>query len=79
MSKVQADYDVIIVGSGAAGGMTAFILALNGVKVLMLEAGRDYDPVTETPMFQLPSDAPLRGGGQRDLAGNGGDSLELLP
>ena len=63
MSKGQADYDVIIVGSGAAGGMTAFILAVNGVKVLMLEAGRDYDPVTETPMFQLPSDAPLRGGG----------------
>lgn len=63
MSKAQADYDVIVVGSGAAGGMTAFILAVNGVKVLMLEAGRDYDPVTETPMFQLPSEAPLRGGG----------------
>ena len=29
----------------------------------MLEAGRDYDPVTETPMFQLPKDAPLRGAG----------------
>jgi choline dehydrogenase-like flavoprotein len=35
---------------------------VNGVKVLMLEAGRHYDPVTETPMFQLPSEAPLRGG-----------------
>jgi choline dehydrogenase-like flavoprotein len=63
MSKASTEYDVIIVGSGAAGGMTAFILAVNGVKVLMLEAGRDYDPVSETPMFQLPSDAPLRGGG----------------
>lgn len=60
-SKAKDDYDVIVVGSGAAGGMTAFILAVHGVKVLMLEAGRDYDPVTETPMFQLPSDAPLRG------------------
>ncbi|HSG50377.1 MAG TPA: hypothetical protein VLA43_21295, partial [Longimicrobiales bacterium] len=58
----QQDYDAIVVGSGAAGGMTAFILAVNGLKVLMLEAGRDYDPVTETPMFQLPKDAPLRGG-----------------
>jgi len=29
----------------------------------MLEAGRDYDPVTETPMFQLPRDAPLRAAG----------------
>ena len=41
--------------------MSALVLAVNGFKVLMLEAGRDYDPVTETPMFQLPSEAPLRG------------------
>jgi len=59
--KTRSNYDVIIVGSGAAGGMCAFILAVHGVKVLLLEAGRDYDPVTETPMFQLPSEAPLRG------------------
>jgi choline dehydrogenase-like flavoprotein len=59
----QKDYDVVIVGSGAAGGMCAYVLACSGVKVLMLEAGRDYDPVTETPMFQLPKDAPLRGAG----------------
>ncbi len=37
-----------------------------GVKVLMLEAGRDYDPVTETPMFNLNADAPLRGSGTPD-------------
>jgi choline dehydrogenase-like flavoprotein len=57
------EYDVIVVGSGAAGGMCAFILAVNGARVLMLEAGRDYDPVSETPMFDLPMEAPLRGGG----------------
>ena len=61
--KAQQDYDVIIVGSGAAGGMCAYVLACSGVRVLMLEAGRDYDPVTETPMFQLPRDAPNRGAG----------------
>jgi choline dehydrogenase-like flavoprotein len=61
MSKAQQEYDVIVVGSGAAGGMCAYVLACSGVRVLMLEAGRDYDPVTETPMFQLPRDAPLRG------------------
>ena len=62
-SRVQQDYDVIIVGSGAAGGMCGYVLACSGARVLMLEAGRDYDPVTETPMFQLPRDAPLRGAG----------------
>ncbi len=61
--KRQQEYDAIVVGSGAAGGMCAYVLALSGVKVLMLEAGRDYDPVTETPMFQLPKDAPMRGAG----------------
>jgi choline dehydrogenase-like flavoprotein len=59
--KVQASYDVIIVGSGAGGGQTAYTLTMEGVKVLMLEAGRMFDPVTEVAMFQLPSQAPLRG------------------
>jgi choline dehydrogenase-like flavoprotein len=63
MAKAQEEYDAIVVGSGAAGGMCALILAVHGVKVLMLEAGRHYDPLTETPMFQLPDEAPLRGAG----------------
>ena len=46
--------------------MTAFILATSGLRVLLLEAGRDYDPLRETPMFQLPKDAPLRGAGTED-------------
>ena len=54
-------YDVVIVGSGAGGGMSAYSLTKAGLKVLMLEAGRNYDPVTETPMFNTPDQAPLRG------------------
>jgi choline dehydrogenase-like flavoprotein len=59
--KTQTRYDAIVVGSGAGGGMAAYQLAVQGLKVLVLEAGRHYDPVRETPMFQLPKDAPLRG------------------
>ena len=59
--QAKSSYDVIVVGSGASGGQTAYTLTMEGAKVLMLEAGRNYDPVTETAMFQVGSQAPLRG------------------
>ena len=68
MALPQTDtlYDAIIVGSGAGGGMAAYQLSIQGMKILVLEAGRDYDPVTETPMFKTPRDAPLRAAGNAD-------------
>ncbi len=60
------DYDAIVVGSGAGGGMAGHILTSAGQRVLMLEAGRDYDPVAETPMFQTAAQAPLMGTGTPD-------------
>ena len=47
-------WDVIVVGSGAAGGMASFQLAMAGVKVLMLEAGRLIDEKTEYRTMEWP-------------------------
>ena len=61
-----ATADVIIVGSGAAGGMAAYILTKAGLRCLLLEAGRDYDPQKEVNMMAPESDAPLRGAATPD-------------
>lgn len=59
--QLQDSYDVVVVGSGAGGGQTAYALTMEGVKVLVLEAGRSFNPATEVAMFHLPNQAPLRG------------------
>jgi len=64
--SVAEKYDVIVVGSGAAGGQAAYTLTMDGARVLMIEAGRNYDPRSETPMFQTPDAAPLRATGTPD-------------
>jgi choline dehydrogenase-like flavoprotein len=50
----SGQWDVIVVGSGAAGGMAAFQLAMAGVKVLLLEAGRMIDVRTEYRTMEWP-------------------------
>lgn len=62
----QEHYDAVVVGSGAGGGMAAFVLASKGLRVLMLEAGRHYDPYKEIPMLTPNREAPLRGDGTPD-------------
>jgi choline dehydrogenase-like flavoprotein len=57
--KSKQEYDVIIIGSGAGGGQMAYSLTLAGMKCVMLEAGRNYEPEKETPMFQTHKQAPL--------------------
>ncbi len=59
-------YDALVVGSGAAGGMTAYVLTQAGAKVLMLEAGKNWDTARDSYMFQWPYQAPLRAAGTPD-------------
>src|ERR1700688_1706586 len=62
----KSAYDVIVVGSGAAGGQSAYTVCMDGAKVLMLEAGRKYSPESGAPMFQTPDVAPVGGVGTPD-------------
>ncbi len=58
-------YDAIIVGSGAGGGMACNILANNGLKVALIEAGPYFDPKDPKTQTQLkfPWESPRRGAG----------------
>ena len=60
--KKQAKvYDVVIVGSGAGGGMAAYVLANAGLKVCLLEAGPDFDPAKNASQLKNPWESPRRG------------------
>ncbi|NNV54951.1 GMC oxidoreductase [Limnovirga soli] len=46
-AKTQNTYDAIVIGSGISGGWAAKELTEKGLKVLMLERGRNYDHIKD--------------------------------
>ncbi len=66
------EYDVIIVGSGAGGGMATKILSEAGLSVALVEAGPYFDPkdpVTQTQM-KYPWESPRRGASTKRAFGD---------
>ncbi len=60
-THVPQKYDVVIIGSGAGGGMAAYILTRAGARCLMLEAGDWFDTARDSMMMMWPWQAPHRG------------------
>lgn len=66
------EYDVIIVGSGAGGGMATNILAKSGLKIALVEAGPFFDPKNPKTQTQLkwPWESPRRGASSKRAFGD---------
>jgi choline dehydrogenase-like flavoprotein len=57
---MTSTYDVLIIGSGASGGMAAYTLAQKGITCLMLDAGPVLDYARDRS-FRRVYELPYRG------------------
>lgn len=59
----MSNYDAVVIGSGAAGACAAYEMTLKGMKVLMLEKGKDRNQLDflESGVFGLPFTSRGRG------------------
>ncbi len=60
-ARSRPTFDVAIVGSGAGGGMAAYMLTKAGARVVMLEAGREWNATVNGAMLTWPYASPRRG------------------
>jgi choline dehydrogenase-like flavoprotein len=65
VKKKSKTYDAVIIGSGAGGGMAAYVLANAGLNVCLLEAGPMYDPKTDSNQLKNAWESPRRGKGTK--------------
>ena len=59
----ELTHDVLIIGSGASGGMAAHVLTQKGIKCLMLDAGPAVD-LERNRVLRAVYDLPYRGFGK---------------
>jgi len=72
IKKSSKEYDVIIVGSGAGGGMATKVLSEAGLNIAVVEAGPYFDPADPAQQTQMkwPWESPRRGAGSTRAFGD---------